>query len=213
MTSRAGNEKSRRTRKSPGERRAEILRAAVDIALSDGLEAVTLRSVSEAQGITIGLVGHYYPAVDELLAEAFTTVAQGEIDELFTHAQAEADPVETMRSLLRQLLAVERGPVSLLWIDAWHAGRRRPPLLAAVSRLMVTWLEEVATVIEDGRAAGAFRNDDAMASATRIMSVVDGLIVNAAMRDAIDNSPVRGLVTSLAEQELGLPPATLAPGS
>ncbi|MDT7675852.1 MAG: hypothetical protein QOD82_3754, partial [Pseudonocardiales bacterium] len=41
---------------------------AAELALANGLEALTLRRVAEALGVFPGLVNHYFPAVDELVA-------------------------------------------------------------------------------------------------------------------------------------------------
>lgn len=210
MTSRPPAKKASRPRKSPEERRAEILATAVSMAMADGLESVTLRSVSDALGITGGLVGHYFPAVDDLLGEAFTTIAQGEVDQLFIAARDEADPLATMRSLLALLLSDERDPISLLWIDAWHAGRRRPTLRAHVDRLSRAWLDLLHGLVEDGRSAGQFSVDDPSASATRILALVDGHNLKAAMRGAADYRPVREMVVAVSERELGLEPGALA---
>ena len=61
----------RRTRKSPAERRDEIAAAARDIALADGLVAVTLRAVAARVGVAPGLVAHHVDGMDALVADTF----------------------------------------------------------------------------------------------------------------------------------------------
>ncbi|MFI6597943.1 TetR/AcrR family transcriptional regulator [Nonomuraea sp. NPDC050536] len=210
MTSRAEPRKSRRTRKTPEERRAEIVSAACRMAMEDGLGTLSLRSVADDLGITGGLVGHYFPSVDELLAEVFRTIAAAEVDKIFYDVGASDGPLEGMRAFMRHLLSDERDRISLLWIDGWNAGRKRPLLMAEVVRQARAWLDRVAALIEDGRATGVFRTADPVANAMRILAVFDGLSIKAVMGTTIDYRTVKDLVPQIAEQELGLATGTLA---
>ncbi|MGI5439841.1 TetR/AcrR family transcriptional regulator [Streptomyces shenzhenensis] len=79
MTSRGPG---KRVRKAPAERRNEIVATAARIGLTEGLECVTLRRVADELGVQPGLVGHYFPAADHLVAEAFTGATMAELDTL-----------------------------------------------------------------------------------------------------------------------------------
>jgi AcrR family transcriptional regulator len=197
-------------RKPAEQRKAEIVAMAGELALANGLEALTLRRVAEALGVFPGLVNHYFPAVDELVAAAFTDVAEAELRDVFELVEAAGPPLAQMRALIAQLVSEDQDKVSLLWLDAWHTARRRPALHVEVSRLMAAWRDRVVEVIERGRDGGVFRVDDPAASATMIMAAIDGMSVQAAMRASLDYSVVRSWVVSTAERELGLPPGALA---
>lgn len=210
MTSRGATQaRPRRVRKSPEARRAEIVGCATELALRDGLETVTLRSVSTALGITGGLVGHYFPSVDDLLAEVFRTVTVAELDDILS-AAAEQDAPARLRSVLHQLVADDRDPVSLLLLDGWHAGRRRPAVRAAVDAVMTAWSDRLAGLLRDGVTEGTWAVPDPVRSATRILAVVDGHAIAAVLRGSVDYAPVRDLVLAVAERELGLPDGSLA---
>src|SRR5262249_30326246 len=79
MTSRATG---KRVRKTPAEPRSEIVASAARSGLTEGLECVPLRRVADELGVQPGLVGHYFPAADELVAEAFTHATMRELDGL-----------------------------------------------------------------------------------------------------------------------------------
>ena len=70
---------SARGRKSPAERRAEITATAREIALADGLDALTLRAVAGRMGVASGLVAHYEPSMDELVAATFGDLVSQEL--------------------------------------------------------------------------------------------------------------------------------------
>ncbi|WP_449341177.1 TetR family transcriptional regulator, partial [Streptomyces canarius] len=70
----------KRVRKDPAARRAEIVAAAAAVALTEGLECVTLRRIAEELDVRPGLISHYFPSVEDLVAEAFADAATAEID-------------------------------------------------------------------------------------------------------------------------------------
>ncbi|HET7734476.1 MAG TPA: TetR family transcriptional regulator C-terminal domain-containing protein [Nocardioidaceae bacterium] len=202
MTSRV--QQKVRVRRSAEDRRAEIVSAATRLALSQGLDQVTLRSVAEELDVVGSLVSHYFPSVDQLLAEAFAGAAQAELDEVFAEVEAIETPRDALARLLRRLVDEERDAISTLWVDAWHAGRRRPAVNEKVAEYTEAWNARLASLIE----RGGF-DTDSRRSAARIMAVVDGLTVQAVIRGTIDYEAVEELVFSVAETELGLRRGTL----
>ena len=211
MPSRVPADKLRkgRVRRSPADRRAEILDAATRLALGRGLDHVTLRSIAEELGVAGSLVSHYFPAVDELLAEVFGGAARAELDQVFGQVEQLDSARDQLAGFLQRLTDSERDAISALWMDAWHAGRRRPALADEVSRQTSLWTERLAALVQRGRAAGEFDTTDPRATAARIMAVVDGLTVQASLRDTIDYESVEQLVFQVAEREVGLPPGSL----
>ena len=100
--------------------------------------------------------------------------------------QGAEDPTGRIRNLLALMAGEQRDEVSLLWLDAWQAGRRRPLLLLLlleeVTRQMVAWRDSLAALIDDGVAGGEFHTDHPDVTAVQILTVIDGLSVRAAMR-------------------------------
>ncbi|MFJ6939796.1 TetR/AcrR family transcriptional regulator [Streptomyces sp. NPDC101132] len=82
----------KRVRKSPEARRAEIVEAATAVALAEGLECVTLRRIADELTVRPGLISHYFPSAEELVAEAFGTAATAELDRLVPEVTAAAAP-------------------------------------------------------------------------------------------------------------------------
>ena len=149
-------------------------------------------------------------AADELVATAFAHAAANEREQIFGRAVLADRPVDRMRRLLNAWLHRDRDPVSLLWLDAWQASRRRPALLTEVGRQMNTDLDRLWAVIADGIAAGDFQIDDPSAPALQILSLIDGLSVQAAAtRGILDYAPVWAMVITTTERLLALPPGTL----
>ncbi|MGW6140420.1 TetR/AcrR family transcriptional regulator [Streptomyces sp. NPDC055140] len=204
-TSRTG-----RRRLPAGERRAEILRAASAIAVTEGLDKLTAKRVAQAVGVVPGLVDYHFKSADELIAAAFSHAATADNDTVFEHALRTDHPVDQVRQLMQAWLHQDRDPVSLLWLDAWQASRRRPALLTAVTRQMKAAQDRLEAHIEAGVSQGCFHVDNAGYAAMHILVLIDGLSPQAAMRTKIDYAEVRELITATAERILGLDEGALA---
>lgn len=196
-------------RKPASERLAEIVEAAAAIAVAEGLDRVTAKRVAVELGVFPGLVSHYFATADELVATAFAHAAGAERAQIFGRAEQAARPVDQVRRLLESWLHEDRDPVSLLWLDAWQASRRRPALMVEVGRQMQADLARLSAIIAAGIAAGDFPVDNPGEPALQILSLIDGLSVQAATRQTLDYTAVRSMVVATAERLLGLPPATL----
>lgn len=116
--------------------------------LTKGLESLTLRRVAEA--LVPGLVDHYFPAVDDLVAVAFGTAAAAELDEIVAAVDAGSGPLQRMRLLVAELVADYHDRISLLWIDAWHATHSRPVLRDEVTRQMLARRDRIAELVRSG---------------------------------------------------------------
>lgn len=196
-------------RKAPDERRSEILGAASAIALADGLDRVTARRLADSLGVVPGLITHYFPSADLLVAAAFEAAAASERDQLFGHAEEAPKAVDRIDRLLDSWLDPERDAVSLLWLDAWQTSRRRPALLTSVTEQMGIEQDRLEALLRSGIESSEFNIADPRAAAMQILSLVDGMSVQAAIRTTVDYGPVREMVVGVVEKVLGLPRSSL----
>ncbi|WP_318152948.1 TetR family transcriptional regulator [Microbacterium helvum] len=196
----------RRIRKRPEERREEILSAAAAIALAEGLERVTLRAVADRLGVRPGLITHYFPAAEDLVAAAFARAAAGERAQLFP---VEGDPLSRLRRFVEVIGGDESRDLSRLWLNARHLSRFSPVLDAAVIEQEERNDAGIGALIEDGVAAGVFTVDDAIRAGVRILMAVDGqsAYVNNTRDDG--GAAYRDFVAETAEWTLGLRAGTL----
>ena len=201
---------SRASRRPPEERRAELAAAARDIAIADGLAAVTLRSVAARAGVTPALVAHYHPAMDQLVASAFTAVVGAELGEVSTLLRSAGNATERLAALLRTLLDGTRDDVTLVWVEAWALGRRNEALAAAVREQMDDWQALILSVVEEGAATGSFTADDPAQTAWQLLGMIDGLNAQALVRwgATADRGPV---LAHAVEGMLALPRGELGP--
>ncbi|MGW0812041.1 TetR/AcrR family transcriptional regulator [Streptomyces viridiviolaceus] len=201
---------NKRIRKSPAARRAEIVAAAAAVALSEGLECITLRRIAEELDVRPGLISHYFPAVEDLVAEAFGEAAGFELDGLLPADRGDATPTQHLARFFVRADGEAYDDISRLWLNARHLSRYRPALRDRVAVQEAAWRNRLEALIRDGVELGEFRTEDPLVAAIQILVVLDGLgmLVNSA--DTADDPPVvRRMPVTTAERELGLPAGTL----
>ncbi|MEV5974912.1 TetR family transcriptional regulator [Streptomyces sp. NPDC051921] len=199
----------KRVRKSPEARRAEIVDAAAAVALTEGLECVTLRRIAEELDVRPGLISHYFPSAENLVAEAFGTAATGELDALLPADRPDGTPTQYLARYFALSSGDAYDDISRLWINARHLSRYRPVLRERVEEQELANDERLEGVIRDGIARGEFRTPDPRATAIQILVVLDGLGAHANTDRADRPEPVARMAVTTAERELGLTPGTL----
>lgn len=209
MTSRAP---STRTRKAPAERRHEIVRTAAEIGLAEGLECITLRRVADELNVQPGLVGHYFPVADTLVAEAFTSATMAELDGLLPEEPAgpgHETALDTLRRFFALTASTEFDNISKLWLNARHLSRYRPTLRDHVIEQELLWCRRIEQLIATGTGTQIFHCANPWAAAVRILVAIDG--TSAYINTSADTrtAPIADLARTTAETELGLSPGTL----
>ncbi|WP_308193799.1 TetR family transcriptional regulator C-terminal domain-containing protein [Microbacterium sp. SS28] len=175
-------------RRSPAERAAQIADAARDLALEQGLAAVTLRAVAARIDVASALVAHYQPNMDALVASTFSAVVAAELDEIRAVLAGEARPAAAVAALVDTLLDGTRDDVTLVWVEAWALGRRNETLATAVRVQMDAWQHVVRGLVDAGVRAGEFEVDDAGDVAWQLLGMIDGLNAQALVRWNADRS-------------------------
>ncbi|MFF4338573.1 TetR/AcrR family transcriptional regulator [Kitasatospora sp. NPDC001540] len=199
----------KRVRKNPEARRAEIVATAARIALAEGLECITMRRVAEELDVRPGLISHYFPVAEELVAEAFGTAASGELADLLPDADAALPAVRRLARFLERTEGPRYDELSRLWLNARHLSRFRPALRERVGQQEARWRDALTALLREGVAAGEFRTPDPHVTAIQLLVVLDGLGAHANTDRTGRPAAVTGMAHALAERELGLPAGAL----
>lgn len=134
------------------ERRAEIDRVVWEIIATDGIGAVTLRSIAARGGISMGRVQHYFPTRDHIVRHALTSL----IGLAASTHPVPADRTEALRMLLTH--AIPRTEAERLGSKVWYAYLAEAitdPAIAEPIGEALRGAEDLATTLLDGDRARA----------------------------------------------------------
>jgi AcrR family transcriptional regulator len=199
-------------RLNPDVRRDVILDATVRVMRRKGMAATTVRDIAHEMGTSSGLIHHYVDSMDVLLAEAFERAASEDLDATRTSLAEASAPVERLRIFFATYVRAEQDWAFQLWLDAWAEAGRRPAVRETSQRLNVAWQQVLASTIREGIAAGVMSCDEPDAAAWRILSLLDGLTLQAVAHQVdIDRESVIRWAARYAESELYLPAGVLSP--
>ncbi|NJP33964.1 TetR/AcrR family transcriptional regulator [Micromonospora thermarum] len=158
----------------PRQRRTLIADALMRVAAQQGLEAVSLRHVAAAAGVSAGMVQHYFRTKDEMMAFALSVV-RDRSQARVTDAVAALGDRPAPRQLLRAMIA------ALLPLDEQSRDDGR----VALAFLAYTAVrpEAAATLRKDNRqlvdfVAGLLPGPDADAAAAGLLALMEGLGVH-----------------------------------
>jgi AcrR family transcriptional regulator len=135
--------------------RERILSAAEQLLVTHGVERSRLRDVSEAAGVSIGTVQHYFDTRDRLIAELFDWSNERRLRAWLAATPRDGDPWQRLVALLDASLPEPLLWRSRVWIE-FCAMARDDGLRAKLGRHYDAWRPPFRQVIEDGIAAGVF---------------------------------------------------------
>jgi len=179
--------------KLPEQERCDaILAAAYQIALSEGLDAVTARRVATAAGISPGLVFFHFQSKDGLLQALLDVLLDGTLDALTDPSLAALAPWDRLERMIRgelARLAEYHAGVELLF--AFYFARRDDFFRVRIEASFGRYLEAFLPVCRDvagpaGAVAGAGRvsGDDLAAT---VVAVIQGASIQAIRSPAAVN--------------------------
>jgi AcrR family transcriptional regulator len=197
------------TRLTFDERREAILRAALRVIARDGFGAVTTREVTNEAGVTHGLLHHYFPSRDGLLAAAFDLAATEDLARLEARLAKGKDSLDRLRRFVRFYGPTSDDPLVALWIDAFSESTRNDTLRRTAARLNQAWVDLLAGVIRGGAADAMFEVDDPDEAAMVVTAMLDGLAMQMAVRPATSLARMRRISRREIERQLGLPGGAL----
>ncbi|MFM2073240.1 MAG: hypothetical protein RLZZ623_3504 [Actinomycetota bacterium] len=195
---------------SPSDRRQAIIDAALSVALRKGFGSTTVRDVATELGCSSGLIHHYFDAMDDVLAAAFEQAAGRDLAGIESAMAATEDPIEKLTAFFASYARGDQDWAFQLWLDAWAEAARQPALGATSRRLNVAWQQLLVSAIDAGVRSGTFTCPDPDATAWRMVSLLDGLALQAVAHASVVPREV-SLEWSIAatEDELGVPRGSL----
>lgn len=198
-------------RKRPEERREEILRAAGEVVLREGFGRTSARDLAAAVGVSPGLLHHYFPSMDEVLARAVELFSEEDLETLATQIGDDGvGPLVHLDRILRWCVPAPADPSCSFWVESWSEGLHNAGVAAATRGLNETWHAGLADVLRRAVEDDDARCDDPEGSAWRLLALIDGLTVQVLVYGSLGPEDLLAQLRTSAELELDLTPGTLA---
>ena len=145
---------------TPVDRRDVILERAADLFAKQGVAATTVREIAEAVGILSGSLYHHFASKDDIVDAIVSSFMDDLVGRYATVLAASADPAARLRGLVHASVATSADhphATEIYQNDARYLGAADGPTVVRQSARSVrsAWIK----VLEDGAAAGVFRDD------------------------------------------------------
>jgi AcrR family transcriptional regulator len=168
------------------ERRLQLTSAAARVIARKGYEAATLRDVADEAGTSTGTLNYYYQGKDDLFAATLRAASERFQADLAAAAAAAASPRDKLVAMA--VAATPSTPSGreghAVWIDFWAQAARDESLRRLNQRIYDRWRAEIAAIVGEGQAAGAFdASADPAAFARGYTAVIDGLATHVVLHD------------------------------
>jgi AcrR family transcriptional regulator len=181
MSERAGGSRD------AGERREQMLRAALEVIIERGYAETRIADVAERTGTSPALVIYYFKTRDQLLTEAI----RYSDDTWYAEYLRRMEEIPTAVGRLAQLIAMnclpgtdpEPGAYWTLWLDLWAFSPRSPGVAAVRQKSDERWREAIRSIVLAGQEAGEFALVDADDFTITLASLLDGLAIQIALDD------------------------------
>jgi TetR/AcrR family transcriptional repressor of bet genes len=164
--------------KLPEQERCDaILAASYQIALTEGLDAVTARRVATAAGISPGLVFFHFQSKDGLLQALLDVLLDGTLDALTDPGLADLAPWDRLERMIRvelERLAEYHAGVELLF--AFYFSRRDDVFRSRIEASFGRYLEAFLPVCREVTAESDRSGDDLAAT---VVALIQGASIQA----------------------------------
>jgi AcrR family transcriptional regulator len=187
----------------------EILEAAADVIAERGLCDTRIADVARRAGTSAALVLYYFDSKDLLLTEALTHAEDRFYLETFHELTGREGAGERLRFLIDRSFPARNGESEMLgdwqlWFELWSRAVRDPLVARKREALDRRWRTTIAEIVRDGQRSGEFGEVDVEAFALRLACLIDGLAIQAILRDP-EATPdaVRAAALDMAGRELG----------
>jgi AcrR family transcriptional regulator len=174
----AGPPRGARQRLSEEERRAQILRATIQVVARHGFEAASASLIAEQAGVSKGLIWHYFADKTDLMKQAVVETVRVIRDEVAASV-APATPVpDALRTYIRTVAyARKERPEEFRAMDRITSRLQEPDGSQAFSQHDYEELYQgQEALFRRGQAEGAFRSFDTRVMAITYQAAVDAML-------------------------------------
>jgi len=161
-------------------RREALVDATLRCLKQDGHKGVSVRRISAAAGVSIGLINHHFPSISGLVAEAYETLALSIQDSIIGRAENRAaSPRDKLSGFFRASFAPEilDPEVFNVWLVFWSMVAHSPEIRAVHDRTYGKYRKVLESLLGRLAQSGAAPHFKVRLAAIALSALLDGLWV------------------------------------
>jgi TetR/AcrR family transcriptional repressor of bet genes len=167
-------------RKAPAVRREALIEATLRCLKEYGHEGVSVRRISAAAGVSIGLINHHFPSKSGLVAETYETLALSLQDSIRRQAENRAAlPRDRISGFFRASFAPELLDPQLfnVWLVFWSMVAHSPEIREVHDRTYGKYRSTLESLLGQLAQSGAAPHFKLRPAAIALAALLDGLWV------------------------------------
>jgi len=167
-------------RATPALRREALVEATLGCLKKYGHDGISVRRISTAAGVSIGLINHHFPNKSGLIAETYEILALSLQDSLSASAQNhKASPRKRLSDFFRASFAPQLLDPQLfnVWVVFWSMVAHSPEIRAVHDRTYGKYRSILETLLGELAKSGAAPQLKLRAAAIALTALLDGLWV------------------------------------
>jgi len=185
-------------------RREEVLNATWELIAELGPGRVRITDIAERVGSSTGTIHYYFDTKEDVLDAAFRFAVADSRRRSEEALAGHTDPWARLVALLEAHMP--RGDMKkewLIWLQLWAEASVRPRLRSLDQEDYGLWIDRVEEIVRDGQERGVFRQIAAREFATRLLTMMDGLVIQILMdSEEIDLHRLREHLFGFARDQL-----------
>jgi TetR/AcrR family transcriptional regulator, fatty acid metabolism regulator protein len=160
-------------------RRDEIVRAALRLILKMGSNQVTLADIAEQVGVSKGLISYYFPKKEDVFVAVLEQIIERLTGDFDSFRRADAPAFDKLKMIFNNLFGNEKRArrYYTVVIDYMAQAIRERQVQEYTQLIYGSYRQYMEEIIAEGIATGEFREVDPRRSASMVLGLMEGLVL------------------------------------
>jgi len=160
-------------------RRAQLTSATYNVVSKKGYYNFTIKDIAQEAGMSTGLIHYYFKNKQDLLLNLLREINRNIRASLQQDLEHLSDPVDRLAAFIERAcnLVMQEKNYFYVLLDFWTQLNHNERMRTAIQKLYTSYRDVCSEILNEGIEQGKFNNIDVRYTATMIVSMVQGLII------------------------------------
>ncbi|MGQ9842334.1 MAG: TetR family transcriptional regulator C-terminal domain-containing protein [Spirochaetota bacterium] len=160
-------------------RRAQLTSATYRVVSKKGYYNFTIKDIAHEAGMSTGLIHYYFKSKQDLLLNLLREINRNIRSALQQDLSHLSDPVDRLAAFIERAcnLVIQEKNYFYVLLDFWTQLNHNERMRTAIQKLYTSYRDVCLDILHEGIQQGKFNHIDVRYTATMIVSMVQGLII------------------------------------